>query len=147
MHVYTWRMWKFVNMIYHYKHWRYTTEITTFDCNQNYMETQVAAIHFRILRLVYPMFTVSLGCPFFITALVFSNVHGLSTLPSMVWSSVLLPDNPPEQITPWRGHLLSASWEPMIFIFRFWCSHSFCWPAKPILTSAFGFGQYYFTGQ
>jgi hypothetical protein len=113
MHVYTWRMWKFVNVIYHYKHWRYTTEITTFDCNQKYMEIQVAAIHFRILRLVYPMLTVSLDCPYLIAALVFSNVHGLSTLPSMVWSSVLLPDNPPEQITPWRGHLLSASWERM----------------------------------
>jgi hypothetical protein len=24
---------------------------------------------------------------------------------------------------------------------------SFYWPAKPTLTSAFGFGQYYFTGQ
>ena len=57
------------------------------------------------------MLTVSLDCPFLITALVFSNLHGLNTLPTMVWLSVLLPDNPAEQITPWRGHLLYASWE------------------------------------
>jgi hypothetical protein len=62
-----WSMWPFVNMIYHYKHWRQypmnvTTETTTIYCDQKYMETQVAAIHFRI-------FCLSLDCPFWLSLL------------------------------------------------------------------------------
>jgi hypothetical protein len=116
-----WSMWPFVNMIYHYKHWRQypmnvTTETTTIYCNQKYMETQVAAIHFRI-------FCLSLDCPFWLS-LLFYLTSIYKRFRWCTWTVALsyhvtrygLCSGLPYYymtILPWRGQPLSATWECM----------------------------------